>query len=133
MPDAAFAAIAHFVSRMALGDPFVTEIPGIGILWLGQFSHNALLFFRSLFYSLIEFIPGRVLHVLSLWRKYTGSMFLLRGSGLCLEHRAHFLTLAGRQRIGGVLCRSPDADEKEEEGQEENQAEWDGPVCVHSM
>lgn len=131
MADATLSTIAHFVRLMALGNPLVPEIPGVGILWFGQFSQYALLFFRSLLDPLVKLVPGGVFHILSFWREHSRPVFFLLGCCcLGLKHRVNLFAVAGRQRVGRVLCRSTDADQKEND---KSQEEWEDPVCVHSM
>jgi len=60
MANATFLAILHFLGYPAFGDAFMAEIARIGVLRFGQFSKDPLLFTGCLFYTIIEFILGRM-------------------------------------------------------------------------
>ena len=93
VPDATFAAIPHFVRRTALWNSFVAEISRVRVLWFGQFSQETLLFFRGLFYSFVELVPGSVFYILPPGREDSSLMFLL--ARRCLKHRSRLPALAG--------------------------------------
>jgi len=61
--DPTLPTIPHFVRGAAFRNAFVAKITWVGILWFGEFSHQALLVFGSLFYSFIEFIPGGMFYI----------------------------------------------------------------------
>ena len=64
MSNPAFPAIPHFVRRTPFWNMLMAKISGIGILWFGQLSQNALFVFRGLLDPVVEFVAGGVFYIL---------------------------------------------------------------------